>query len=168
MQYLSLIDLFLVGLVLDITGALLLARGLLISPQAIASIAATLWGGNPEAARDRCRNRVDAEFGALYLALGFALQVIGYSLEIGGISSDTGAMRLIAAFVLAGFVAISAWTAWSLRHEDRANRLYAEAEAEDQSRRDAHDEWSKADFERAEDWGGINAQLSEGPAGLHQ
>jgi hypothetical protein len=134
LHYLSLTDLFLVGLALDITGAWLLAKGLLISAQAISNISATLWGGNPETAHDRCANRVDAEFGVGYLATGFLLQAVGYSLEIGGVETQTGTGRLFAALALALIVVVFAAVAYSRFHMGRVERLISETEAADEQR----------------------------------
>jgi hypothetical protein len=119
LDYLSLTDLFIVGLALDITGAILLAKGLLISPATISNVSATLWGGNPETARNRCRNRVDAEFGVAYLAGGFFLQAVGYSLDIGGVPSETGTGRLIAALGIALIIAALAVAVYALLHAAR-------------------------------------------------
>src|SRR5690606_16572368 len=132
-------DLFLVGLALDITGAWLLAKGLLISPAAISNISATLWGGNPETARDRCSSRVDAEFGVAYLGVGFLLQAIGYSLEIAGVQTDTGARRLILAAVLAITVAVIGAGLYGRFHEGRVDRLFSAAQNEDERRQEAHE-----------------------------
>ena len=67
MTELSLADLFLVGLVLDISGAVLLARGLLLSPSELSRLN-TVWGSAAGVHEDRIRNRVAAEFGVAYLA----------------------------------------------------------------------------------------------------
>ena len=127
-DYLSLTDLFLVGLGLDITGALLLAKGLLISPASISSIAVSRVGGNPETARDRCSSRVDAEFGVIYLAGGFALQVVGSALEIGGVETETGTGRLLIALGSTLIFAMSAFGAYALLHKRRVDRLVLETD----------------------------------------
>jgi hypothetical protein len=150
LHYLSLTDLFIVGLALDITGAILLAKGLLISPETISSISATLWGGNPETARDRCRNRVDAEFGVAYLAGGFFFQAVGYSLDIAGVPSETGAGRLIAAVGMALIAAAVAVGAYFRLHEAREKQLIDEAEAEDERRQAEHEERQERDRQARE------------------
>lgn len=127
-DYLSLTDLFLVGLGLDITGAWLLAKGLLISPASISSIAVSRVGGNPETTRDRCSSRVDAEFGILYLAGGFALQAVGYALEISGVETETGTGRLLMALGLALIVAVSAFMAYTRLHKGRVDHLVVETD----------------------------------------
>jgi hypothetical protein len=137
-NFLSLTDLFVAGLALDITGAWLLAKGLLISPVSIANVSATLWGGNPETARDRCANRVDAEFGLAYLVIGFFLQAIGYSLEISGVETQTGLERLVAALAMALVASSVATSVYVIFHRGRVAKLIAETEAEDARGREAH------------------------------
>jgi len=110
-KYLSLTDLFLIGLALDVCGAVLLAKGLLLGPRDIARLN-TYWGINEGALSDRIQNRVYAEFGMLYLGVGFGLQAVGYSLEIGGIEAGTGPCRLIVAFAMATGVVGVASAAW--------------------------------------------------------
>jgi hypothetical protein len=102
----SVTDLFVVGLGLDITGALLLLRGLVISPAAIARLAT--WGGVETGdTLDRCENRVDAFYGGFSLLTGFSLQAIGYALELSGIQGGAESGRLLAAIVL-GLVSVAA------------------------------------------------------------
>jgi hypothetical protein len=89
-------DLFLVGLVFDISGAVLLAKGLLLSPRTLSKLN-TYWGLSHGQPQDRVDNRVAGEFGVTYLVLGFALQFVGYSLNIGGVSTKSGSVRLLGA-----------------------------------------------------------------------
>lgn len=116
MNCLSLTDLFLVGLALDITGAILLAKGLLLSPRALARLN-TNWGVGYGQHEDRLRNRVDGAYGVRCLVVGFCLQAFGYLLAISGVSSETGTGRAIAGVALAAVAAGIAWTAWRLRRE---------------------------------------------------
>ena len=129
MDWLSLNDLFLVGLALDICGTVLLAKGLLLPPSAIAALARTMWDNNQEVAVDRLRSRVDGEFGVVYLSLGFALQAIGYMLEINGSHADTGTGRLVAAAAMAAGAVALAWIAWGLLHRRRLDQLAAKVKA---------------------------------------
>jgi hypothetical protein len=133
-KYLSLTDLFLVGLALDICGAVLLAKGLLLGPRDIARLN-TYRGINEGALSDRIQNRVYAEFGMLYLGIGFALQAVGYSLEIGGAETETGACRLIVAFAMAAVAVGAALAAWALRHGHRIQALSASVETEREAAR---------------------------------
>ena len=133
-KYLSLTDLFLIGLALDVCGAVLLAKGLLLGPRDIARLN-TYWGINEGALSDRIQNRVYAEFGMLYLGVGFGLQAVGYSLEIGGIEAGTGPCRLIVAFAMATGVVGVASAAWKLRHGSRIQTLGASVEREREAAR---------------------------------
>ncbi len=127
MRYLSLTDLFLVGLALDITGAIMLAMGLLLSARSIVRLN-TMWGLNKGAHEDRCWNRVNGEFGAAFLVAGFALQAVGYGLEIAGVPSETSTCRLIAAVAMSVIAAGLAWAAWGLFRRRRFNAILAAAE----------------------------------------
>jgi hypothetical protein len=112
----SINDLFVVGLGIEIAGAVLLARGLLIGPAAMASL--NTWQGIERgAATERCRNWVDAAFGVSYLVTGFMFQAAGYEAELFGSTVATGACRAYtaAALGLAGVLgAIGLW--WALRN----------------------------------------------------
>jgi hypothetical protein len=127
--YLSLTDLFLVGLALDISGATLLAKGLLLSPRELARLN-TFWGVGYGQHEDRCRNRVAGEFGVAYLVCGFLLQAVGYLLAVSGVPSEAGSDRVAAALVLALVVAGVAWAAWALLHRPRIDALVAAIERE--------------------------------------
>jgi hypothetical protein len=122
-DYLSLTDLFLVGLALDVSGAALLAKGLLISMPMIAEVSATKWGGNQEVSADRCRNRVDAEYGITFLLAGFVLQAVGYLLALEGVHTETGERRMAAAAALGLAGAGAAWFTWWLTHRSRVEQL---------------------------------------------
>lgn len=125
MGCLSLTDLFLVGLAFDLSGAFLLARGLLISPAKMNELTETVFGGGmaPAAEEGHFENRIDAEIGVFYLAGGFGLQVLGYLLDIAGVHSATGISRLIVAVVLALGTLAVAWLGWSILHPIRLRRL---------------------------------------------
>lgn len=129
MSYLSLTDLFLAGLALDVSGAILLAKGLLLSPRALSRLN-TVWGVGYGQHEDRIHNRVASEFGIGYLIAGFVLQAIGYALAIGGVPSETGIRRLIVALALAIIVAGGTWATWALCHRHRIETLTAKIEAE--------------------------------------
>lgn len=102
----SIVDLFVVGLGLDITGALLLVRGLLLPPAAIARLA-TWYGLETGDTLDRCENRVDAIYGGLALLAGFLLQAVGYVLSLSGVEEGRGSARVLTAIVL-GLLAVTA------------------------------------------------------------
>jgi hypothetical protein len=142
-EYLTLNDLFFVGLALDISGGILLAKGLLLSPRELAMLN-TMYGSGEGVHKDRCRNRVLGEFGLAYLTAGFVLQAVGYALQISGHPSETGGDRLLAALAMAAVVVAGAWVLWTLFHERRVSTLVAQAEA-------AHPEVAKEIEAMAED-----------------
>lgn len=76
MAHITPIHLFVVGLALDLAGAVLLALGLTIRARDIAGLG-TYQGISYGALVDRVRSRVDAEFGLTALGLGFFLQFLG-------------------------------------------------------------------------------------------
>lgn len=129
MDRLSLIDLFLVGLFLDFTGAFLLAKGLLLSAREIAKL--NTWDGIAKGSeRDRCRNKVDGIFGVTYLLAGFILQALGYALEISGVPSRTSWTRLLAALLLAGIASLIAWSSWATMRSSLIRRLQGKVDRE--------------------------------------
>ncbi len=128
-DYLSLTDLFLVGLAFDICGAVLLAKGLLLSPRLLSKLN-TNWGVGYGQHRDRCENRVAGEFGMSYLVVGFLLQAVGYCLDIAGVQSETGTCRLIAGLLMAFVTATLAWAAWKLLRWPRLRTLEAAIDRE--------------------------------------
>lgn len=102
----SVTDLFIVGLGLDITGALLLVRGLLLPPATIARLA-TWYGVKTGDTLDRCENRVDAIYGGFALFAGFLLQAVGYVLSLSGAEEGRGSARVLTAVAL-GLLAVAA------------------------------------------------------------
>jgi len=128
-DYLSLTDLFLVGLAFDICGAILLAKGLLLSPRLLSKLN-TWWGVSDRQHQDRCENRVAGEFGVAYLVVGFFLQAVGYSLDIAGVQSEAGTCRLIAGLLMAFAAGTLAWIAWELLQGPRLHALEAAIEQE--------------------------------------
>jgi hypothetical protein len=125
----TLADLFLVGLVLDISGAVLLAKGLLLSPRTLSKLN-TYWGISHGQPRDRVDNRVAGEFGVAYLVLGFALQFVGYSLDVGGVSTKSGSERLLGALGMAAIALALAVVGWRFFGPVRVASLNAAIERE--------------------------------------
>jgi hypothetical protein len=115
--YLSLTDLFLVGLALDVVGAVILAKALLLKPDTAFRMSTNYPGTNAYLVADRAQQRVAAEFGVGYLGVGFLLQVVGYSAELAGVSNATGATQLLVALALAAIGAGIASLTWT-----RSNR----------------------------------------------
>jgi len=119
----SITDLFLVGLALNVVGAVILAKGLLVDPVTIYRLTATYVGSNPTAALDRIEARVASEFGLSYLAGGFMFQVVGYGAEVGGVETAVGGCRLLVAIALAVGAAAVAVVAWFAFHDRRVRQL---------------------------------------------
>jgi hypothetical protein len=107
-SHISLADLFLVGLAFDISGAILLAKGLLLTPRELAMLH-TNYGAGVGVHKDRCRNRVLGEFGVTYLTTGFVFQAVGYALQISGHHTATGSYRLFAALAMSAAAIALAW-----------------------------------------------------------
>jgi hypothetical protein len=106
-------DLFAVGLGLDFIGAYLLGRGLLTTPKEVAR--RMIQSENSFAAwylRD-LEDRVHGQFGVFSLAIGFALQLLGYALIVGdvtgGLRGAGGALVAVACSVGAGALVYVAW-----------------------------------------------------------
>jgi hypothetical protein len=109
----SWIDLYAVGVTLDVCGAAILANGLFIRPQAAVLVAGSFWGGNPAVAGNVARDRIDGSFGLAYLACGFGLQAVGYLVQLGLDPQTPGSVgRVLAAVLLMGLtgsIAVSGW-----------------------------------------------------------
>lgn len=147
-HYLSLTDLFLVGLALDVVGAVILTKALLLKPDTVFRMATTYPGTNAYSTVDRAQQRVAAEFGMAYLGIGFILQVVGYAAELGGVANATGATRLLVALVLAAVgagIASLVWLGYSRQRTDAfSNKVLQLQHAEEKS------EWEARNVERRE------------------
>jgi LPXTG-motif cell wall-anchored protein len=116
MDVFTVADLFVVGLAFDLVGAYLLSRGLLASHHSLAVHATSYWGGNPTVAVGLAEDRVDGRFGLLYLALGFAVQAVGYLLDLAlDPSTDASLARAIVAGGLAVASGGGAYLLWKRR-----------------------------------------------------
>src|SRR4051812_20636134 len=78
------LDLFMLGLGADITGAYVLAKGLLTSPSEQARRARSYYDVNPPLAIAQVKDRLDGEVGVCGLGLGFLAQAAGYAIDAGG------------------------------------------------------------------------------------
>ena len=73
-------DVFAVGIGLDIAGAFLLAKGLLLSTRQIRSLSAMYWDFSAPDVVARVEDKVSTQIGVAALALGFICQLTGYVL----------------------------------------------------------------------------------------
>jgi hypothetical protein len=64
------------GLVWDIAGAYLLARGLWVNDRSIFDLAASGWGFTSAIVRSGCEHRLDTKFGLWLLIGGFGIQAV--------------------------------------------------------------------------------------------
>lgn len=89
------------GIAWDISGAVALARGLILDDDTLRRRAGSYWGSSPPAIRGLCEQRLDAKFGLLQLLLGFSLQFLA-------------AMGVSVSFVGALPLALPIGAAWAL------------------------------------------------------
>lgn len=134
MAMFSLNDLFIVGIALDLTGAALLAKGLLSSPKDIYAVTQTTYDGMAwEATESRIWDKVYAEFGLSYLCAGFVLQAFGYLSELEGHAIKVGNDRALTALAMAIVTAIlavaicGALKGWRYRSIERKIKALTEA-----------------------------------------
>lgn len=119
---LTITDLFIVGLGLDIAGAVLLAKGLLLDTPAIAALGT--WNGVGFGATvERCRDRVHAEIGLSALGFGFLFQAVGYGAILSGARQASGASEVVAAAALTVFAVAGVALFWWRSQEPRLKRL---------------------------------------------
>lgn len=104
-------DFFVVGLGVEIVGAWLIARGLLIPLPALKNFGTHAAIGVADVV-DRARNRIDGQFGVALLLLGFTLQLLGYLLELDGGEAGRGRDRLLTALILLGSSMLLAASTW--------------------------------------------------------
>lgn len=92
----GILDLFALGLGLDIAGGYLVARGLLKSDVDMAT--SRTWAGiGAQSTLAEASDRVDAGFGLTFLSFGFVLQAVGYLTTAAGVDAGpTGAGPAVA------------------------------------------------------------------------
>lgn len=124
-RYVAFDDLFVIGLALDITGAALLAKGLLESPKTIRREGGTYVGFNSATIVGLVRDRVDAEFGMAALLLGFTIQALAYVLLLGGVvvNDPGGSSEALAAVAMGLLGAGSVVGLYFLVRRTREKRL---------------------------------------------
>jgi len=100
-------DIFVAGIGFDIAGAVLLAKGLLLSSRHILSISSTYLGFNSQEIVSRVEDKVSTYFGVGALVLGFLLQLAGYALDLALRSAPPASpIRGGLAFAVVGFVIV--------------------------------------------------------------
>ena len=66
-----------IGLLLDIVGVWILARGVIMTNERAKTLAATRWNGNPELEKQLLQGAREGRIGVCILAVGFSLQIVG-------------------------------------------------------------------------------------------
>jgi hypothetical protein len=113
-------DFFVVGLGCDLVGAVLLAKGLLLSPRDMVGLGGTYWGYNAKHLVSLADDKRDALFGVGALVAGFALQIVGYLAELGWRPRDeSGADAALAALGLT----VGAMLVWTVAYVSLRSRL---------------------------------------------
>lgn len=114
MQPLGPTDLYTAGLGAEIAGAVLLAKGLLLSPAQLFDRSRSALDFNPKLVIGLCEDRVDGLFGLRGIAAGFLAQLAGYLASLTTTPASHGAESALVAVACAvasmGLVAIP----WSL------------------------------------------------------
>jgi hypothetical protein len=117
-------DVFAFGIGLDIAGAFLLAKGLLLSTRQILSLSTPHYGWSPPEVLARVDDRVSTEIGVSALALGFACQLIGYFVgSLFNSSSSPSAGRGGAIVALAFLAIVWVWLTYRIVLPPRRRRL---------------------------------------------
>lgn len=109
-------DLFIVGIGFDVSGAVLLASGLIGSPEEIVMRSTTWWGVSASIART-IKDKVLGTLGVTYLVIGFLLQAAAYVLTVAGVGTGRSSTTREAWVVVAAgvaTVAVTAGFAWFL------------------------------------------------------
>jgi len=75
-------DIFVVGIGLDIAGAVLLAQGLLMSDRQVLGLSRTYLNLSPDQVVARVGDRIAGSVGVVSLVLGFAAQLAGYVISL--------------------------------------------------------------------------------------
>ena len=66
-----------IGLLLDIVGVVILARGVIVTNKRAKALAATQWNGNTELEKQLRKGARDGCIGVCILVVGFCLQIFG-------------------------------------------------------------------------------------------
>ena len=108
------------GIIIDIIGAAVLARGLFNRNDSIISLTQTYWGANPALKRHYCEQRLDATCGLTFLKIGFFLQLISaMGVQVGG---------YLALFIILFTILILIYYLHNFKHWSSARALELEME----------------------------------------
>ena len=66
-----------IGLLLDIVGVVILARGVIVTNERAKTLAGTHWGSNTELEKQFQKGARDGRIGVCILGVGFSLQILG-------------------------------------------------------------------------------------------
>lgn len=119
MSAFSVEDLFTAGVGFDFTGAFLIGRGLLQSPDRMIDRASTFFDLSLVDLARQVEDRIDAEAGFAALLSGLVLQLAGYSAVLAGRTVDTGGNLAVTGFTIGVLASIAAVVGWRLTRERR-------------------------------------------------
>jgi len=134
----SLSDLFVVGIGLDIAGAFLLTKGLLLGDEQILGKAGAYYGANPHQVVASVDDRIAGVVGVTALVLGFVFQLAGYfansSISSSATSTSLGRGIVTVAIAVAA-IAVVAIAHRIVRPHLRRRQLVSLAKYDTQARR---------------------------------
>ncbi len=107
-------DLFILGLAFDLSGAVLLARGLLASPEEMVRQNLS-WGGVSSSIGRAINDKVFGMLGVGWLVVGFVVQALGYLLTIERGGRSTSSSTSLAAGLGVASILVAFGIAWILR-----------------------------------------------------
>jgi len=101
-------DLSLVGMGLDIAGAVLLAQGLLMNDKQVIGVTRTIWNFNPDHVVSRVEDRIAGTVGISSIVVGVVAQLIGYaaSLSVGPDRAESPSRGQLALLLAAVAIAL--------------------------------------------------------------
>jgi hypothetical protein len=105
-EFVSYEDIWVAGIGFDIAGAVLLAKGLLLSPGKILGLSATYAGFNPHEIVARAEDRASTLVGVAALVTGFLLQLTGYLIDLAARSTPPASFTRAAVALTIALIAI--------------------------------------------------------------
>jgi hypothetical protein len=131
MSVLTPTDLFTAGLGAEVAGAVLLAKGLLLSPSQLVARSRSFWSYSPTQIIGLVDDRVEAVFGVIGIGAGFLAQLTGYFVIVAdpGIPSGGAARAAISALTAIASAVLVAGPWFLLRSKLRMNGIVKVARA---------------------------------------